>query len=493
MTTPTHKTPSSTARVLVVDDDAQMRRALARTLQSAGFTVEAQEDAESALALMASLRFDVLLVDVLMPGMGGMRLLEETKRRYPGVEVVMLTGVADVGTAVEALRMGAYHFLEKSAGDEEVRRVIEMAAEHKRLVDHARSLQERLEEHESFDEIVGSSRAMEEVFRLARSVARTDTTVMILGENGTGKELVARAIQRASERARKPFQEVDCGAIPDTLVESELFGSMRGAFNEARDRAGRFEQADGGTILLDEIGNLPLASQASLLRVLQERKVRRLGAESDRKIDVRVIVATNENLKQNIASGKFRQDLYFRLAVFLIHVPPLRQRKEDIPALAYHFLKKHGKLIGREIKRISPEALRLLREQPFPGNVRELENAVERAVVMARGDSIVPSDLPYFEGAEPSGGGASPGEPPPPPIDYGEMPYAKAKEQCLARFEKTYVEALLGRTNNNMTKAAEAAGMDRANFRRLVKRVRNKDGAASGPASTPAEDDGDVE
>ena len=466
--------PPAPIRVLIVDDEPAMRRTLARTLQTYGFKVESQEDGEAALGLMASLRFDVLLADVNMPGMDGLALLERVKQEHPDVEVVMLTGQADITTAVASLRLGAYHFLTKSADSEEVRRVIEMAAERKRLVDLTRQLEERLDQLEAFGELVGSSPKMREVYRLARGVAETSTTVLILGENGTGKELVARAIHRHGARGHRPFLAVNCGAIPENLVESELFGSVKGAFSEATNKPGLFELADGGTLFLDEIGDLPLAAQVKLLRALQEGEIRRLGATESKRVDVRVIAATNVDLKTRITEMRFREDLYFRLCVFPIRLPPLRQRKDDIPALAYHLLRKHAAQMGRDVKHISTEAMRRLREQPWPGNVRELGNAVERAVVMTRSDTIVPRDLAFGDDPSDAEGGSREGARF--PADLEEMPYAQAKFAALDSFDKRYVEALLERFGGNVTHAAEAAGMDRSNFRRLVKKVRGNGG-----------------
>ncbi|MEJ7732881.1 MAG: sigma-54 dependent transcriptional regulator [Polyangiaceae bacterium] len=460
--------------VLIVDDEASLRRSLARLLMARGFDVLTAEDGAAALTLLATTNIDVMLVDLIMPRMSGMAVLERVKQEHAEVEVVMMTAFGEVETAVAAVRAGADDFLTKPfAATEAVAHTLEKAAEHKRLVDRTRLLEQRLEQHEMFGELVGSSPRMQEVYRLALGVAPTTSTVLILGETGTGKELVARAIHQHSARADRPFRAINCGAIPEGLVESELFGSTRGAFTGAQDRAGLFELADKSTLFLDEIGDLPQMAQAKLLRALAQGEIRRVGASENKTIDVRVIAATNVDLKERIAAGRFREDLFYRLNVIPIFLPPLRQRKEDIPLLAYHFLQKYARRAGREIKRISVEALRLLRDQPWPGNVRELENAIEHAVVMARGDSILPNDLP-FQRARAAGGEDEP-SPSSGPIfsaDLCDMPYGDAKERANQSFDKTYVERLMQRTSNNVSEAARQAGMDRSNFRRLLKKVR---------------------
>jgi DNA-binding NtrC family response regulator len=466
--------PPLAARVLVVDDEPALRRSLARLLIARGFDVLTAEDGAAALNLLSSHNVDVMLVDLMMPRMSGMTVLERVKQQHPEVEVVMMTAFGEVETAVTAVRAGAYDFLTKPfAATEAVAHTLEKAAEHKRLVDRTRFLEQRLEQHEKFGELVGSSPRMQEVYRLALGVAPTTSTVLILGENGTGKELVARAIHQHSARADRPFRAINCGAIPETLVETELFGSMRGAFTGAQDRPGLFELADKSTLFLDEIGDLPQMAQAKLLRALAQGEIKRVGATETKLVDVRVIAATNVDLKERIGAGKFREDLFYRLNVIPIFLPPLRQRKEDIPLLAYHFLQKYARRAGRDIKRISVEALRQLRDQPWPGNVRELENAIEHAVVMARGDSILPTDLPFTRTRQADDEAHETTE----PLfatEVIDLPYADAKERANQSFDKAYVERLMHRTSNNVSEAARQAGMDRSNFRRLLKKVRGQ-------------------
>jgi DNA-binding NtrC family response regulator len=396
----------------------------------------------------------------------------------------MMTAFGDIDTAVAAVRQGAYNFLTKGVGPAETVLAIAQAAEHKRLVDRTRVLEQRLATHERFGELVGRSSRMQDVYRVALGAAPTTSTVLILGENGTGKELVARAIHQKSLRSERPLRAINCGAIPESLVETELFGSVRGAFTGALDRPGLFELADKGTVFLDEIGDLPLSAQAKLLRALAEGEVKRVGAAEPKTVDVRVIAATNVDLKERIAAGRFREDLYYRLAVIPVYLPALRQRKEDIPLLAYHFLHKYARRSGRDIKRIGPEALRFLREQPWPGNVRQLENAIEHAVVMARGESIMPTDFPSFsrdEAAASEDDGAD--------ADIlAELPYAQAKEKAALAFDRSYVERLLKRTAGNVSEAARQAGMDRSNFRRLLKKAR-----AAGPLENDTSGGGEAD
>lgn len=463
-------------RVLVVDDEPALRRSLARVLSAENFDVLTAEDGAAALSLLQTTRVDVVLLDVMMPGMSGMDVLARIKKAHTEVEVVMMTGFADIDTAVAAVRQGAYNFLTKPFGPTEtVAIALAQATEHKRLVDRTRQLEQRLATHERFGELIGGSRRMQDVYRVALGAAPTTSTVLILGENGTGKELVARAVHQHSLRSDKPLRAINCGAIPEALVETELFGSVRGAFTGAMDRAGLFELADKATVFLDEIGDLPMSAQAKLLRALAVGEIKRVGASEPKTVDVRVIAATNVDLKERITQGRFREDLYYRLAVIPVHLPPLRQRKEDIPLLAYHFLQKYARRSGRDIKRIGTEALRVLREQPWPGNVRQLENAIEHAVVMARGDCIMPADLPplnqnertVYDDAPPAATSTLWDE------TFADLPYADAKDRAGTMFDRTYVERLLKRADGNVSEAARQAGMDRSNFRRLLKKVRS--------------------
>jgi DNA-binding NtrC family response regulator len=394
------------------------------------------------------------------------------------------------------MKAGAYHFLTKPFhSNDAVAHAVLKAAEHRRLADRARQLEQVLLSKERFGEIIGGSPKMLDVFRLIEGVAPTSSTVLILGESGTGKELVARAIHQMSPRSKKSFVAVNCGAIPKELVESELFGHMRGAFTGAQtSRAGLFETADGGTILLDEVGDLPLAAQVKLLRVLQEGEIKRVGADETRTVDVRVLAATNVDLMTRIQSSQFRRDLYYRLNVIAIELPPMRERGDDVLLLANHYLQKFARSMHREPKQLAPDATRALRDYEWPGNVRELEHAIEHAMVLSQKDLICASDLPFVRpsgtfrdgtmpglGPDPSGARSTEGGPGGDDsthamlADLAELPYAEAKRRLVSRFDETYTGEILRRTGGNMSEAARRAGLDRSNFRRLLKRHKEEE------------------
>lgn len=463
------------ARVLVVDDEPALRRSLARLLLSRGMQVTTADDGAAAIELLATQRVDVALIDLIMPHVGGLELLDHIKSRHDGVEVIIMTAFGDVETAVRAVRAGAYHFLTKPfrSNDEVVLTVVK-AAERRRLLDHAAMLEKRLEQMEKFGELIGNSARMQEVYRLALGVAATSSTVLILGESGTGKELTARAIHQHSPRAEKPFVAVNCSAIPVDLVESELFGHVRGAFTGATaTREGLFEAANLGTIFLDEVGDLPPLAQVKLLRVLQEGEIKRVGSNETRTVDVRVVAATNVDLRSRISEGGFREDLYYRLNVVAISLPPLRDRQDDIPLLAYHFLRKYAARAGRNVHRISAEAMHNLQSQPWPGNVRELENAIEYATVFCRSEEIGPDALPLTQvtsrpTASTRNGRDSAGLVL--PSGLLDLPYRDAKQRAVDAFEVAYFDAVLRRAGGNVSEAARQAGLDRSNFRRAAKR-----------------------
>jgi len=457
--------PAPRARVLLVDDEPALRRSAARLIMTRGFAVDTAEDGAAALDLLKTRPVDVLLLDLAMPRMSGMEVLAKVKEQHPEVAVVVMTPFGEVEPAVAAVQAGAYDFVVKPfASADEVSLSLEKAADHQRLASRTKSLERRLEQHERFGEIVGSSTRMVDVYRTALGVAPTSSTVLILGENGTGKELLARALHRHSTRADRPLGVVNCGAIPAHLIEAELFGGDA-------DKPGIFELFDKGTVLLDEIGDLPPPAQLRLTQALSEGALRRAGAAEARPLDVRILAAGNIDLKERVSAGRFREDLYYRLSVVPLLLPPLRKRREDIPLLAYHFLQKYARRAGRDLRRISVEALRQLREYAWPGNVRELENAIEHAVVMARGDVITPGDLPIGRRDDDDEGESKVlfG------TDLGDTPYAEAKERAVDAFDKAYVERLMKRTSGNVSEAARQAGMDRSNFRRLLKKVRAKE------------------
>ena len=483
-TTAVSDAPSAPVHVLVVDDDPGLRRSLARVLSARGFRVGTAEDGVGGLAYLDENGPDVALVDMQMPNMGGFDLLTRAKEKGSPAEIIMMTAHAGVDAAVEAVKGGAYHFLTKPfVSSESVVLVVAQAAEHKRLVDRTRRLEQRLEAHEQFGDLIGTSPKMLAVYRLIEGVATATSTVMILGETGTGKELVARAIHQRSSRADKPFVSVNCAAIPKELVESELFGHVRGAFTGAQNaRAGLFEAAHTGTIFLDEVGDLPLSAQVKLLRTLQEGEVKRVGADETKIVDVRVLAATNVDLKERIAAKTFRSDLYYRLNVISVELPALRDRGDDVMLLAHHFIHKYSRRMSREPKRLAPLALQALRAYAWPGNVRELEHAIERAVVLSQGASIEPSDLPVeaqpreraLEVSPPLSRGPAPNA-----ALLADLPYAEAKRIALTQFDDTYVGEVLRRAGGNLSEAARQAGIDRSNFKRLMR--KSKTGGPRGP------------
>jgi DNA-binding NtrC family response regulator len=458
--------------VLVVDDEEPIRRALARLLTARGFRVDVAVDGPAALDFLEKHDPDVLLSDLQMPGMSGIDLLKRAKAIHPSLVVVIMTAFADVDAAVGALRSGAYHFLAKPLlSTDAVALTITSAAEHRHLLDHARALERRLVTEGKFGEIIGDAPKMRALYRLIDEVAPTSSTVLVLGESGTGKELVARAIHARSPRVARPFVAVNCGAIAPEMIESEMFGHVKGAFTGAHgSRAGLFASAQGGTLFLDEVGDLPLAAQVKLLRALQEREIKAVGSDEVRVVDVRVVAATNVDLAARVEAGAFRRDLYYRLAVFTLELPPLRERPDDAALLAAYFARKIAQRIGKKDRRLSPDAVAAIRAHPWPGNVRELENAMERACIVARGEEIHAADFPFtraFAATEPTtASGAAPRD-----SDLFELPFAEAKRRVQERFENDYVRALTARSGGNTNEAARLAGVDRSNFRRIQRRL----------------------
>ena len=456
-------------RVLVVDDEPEMRRTLARLLSSQGMSVLTAMSAHEGLEILDREPIDVALVDLQMPGMTGMDMLRQISEQNIDVHVVIMTAHGDVDVAVQAMHAGAYHFLTKPfRSSDEVALTIRKAVEHRRLRDRNLALERRLQRTEKFGDLIGSSKSMHDVYERATGVAGTSSTVLIVGESGTGKELTARAIHARSNRANSRFVAVNCSAIPENLIESELFGHVRGAFTGATTtRQGLFENADGGTLFLDEIGDLPPLAQVKVLRALQEGEVRRVGSDETRTVDVRVIAATNVDLRDRINDGRFRQDLFYRLSVVEIALPSLRERVEDIPLLAYHFLQKHAEASRSDVRRISPEALSVLQSRAWPGNVRELENAIQHAIVFCRGPTILPGDLPAAGANE-----STATRPMALSSMLADLPYRTAKERALEDFERAYFTTLLNRTGGNVSEAARQAGLDRSNFRRALRRAK---------------------
>lgn len=382
-------------RVLVVDDEENLRVVVRSFLKREGYEVEAAQSGDEALALVETFGPDVILTDVRMPKMGGLDLLATLKAKGNDATVIVMSAYGNVDLAIEAMKAGAYDYLQKPFKAEEVILTLRKAEEREALRRENRALRQEILREATFEDILAKSPQMQVVFKTIAKIADYKTTVLITGESGVGKELVARAVHRRSSRRGGPFVAVNCGAIPENLLESELFGYKRGAFTDASaDRVGLFEQANHGTLLLDEIGELPIALQVKLLRVLQEESVRRLGDSRDIKIDVRIIAATHRDLTAETQAGRFREDLFYRINVLPIHIPPLRERREDIPILLDHFLARNNARFSMGIRGFEPEARRLLLEYRWPGNVRELENTIERAMVLCEGDRISETDLP---------------------------------------------------------------------------------------------------
>lgn len=383
------------ARILLIDDEEASRQALSMLLERMGYTVTGAGTGEEALKLHTAGSFEIVITDLRLPGINGIDLLKKVKQRDAATEVIVITGNASVETAVQAMKEGAFDYIIKPVNIDELKIIIEKAMEKARLVSENVQLKKQLREKYEFASIIGSSPAMQAVFSRMNKIIKTDSTVLILGESGTGKELVAKAIHFNGGRKDKPFIAVNCAAIPENLLESELFGHVKGAFTGAvKDKIGKFEAAHQGTIFLDEIGVMPLPLQAKLLRVLQEQEVERVGASRTIKLDVRVVSATNNNIEEDVKRGNFREDLYYRLNVIPVNLPPLRERTEDILPLVKHFIAKNCRDMKRPLMSIEKEALEALEVYRWPGNVRELENVMERTVALSEGNSITFADLP---------------------------------------------------------------------------------------------------
>lgn len=383
------------SRILVVDDEESIREFLEIMLKKEGYEVTLAEDGQKAKDLLTKKTFDMIISDLQMPHVTGIELLKHVKESYPDTVFMLITAFGTTETAVEAMKMGAYDYLTKPFKIDEVRLNIQNALRSRNLEVENRSLKKELVKEYSFQNMVGNSPAMHSIYDMVKRVSQTPTNVLITGESGTGKEVVAKAIHYNGPLKDRPFVTVNCGAIPENLMESEMFGHKKGSFTGAvADKAGLFEVADGGTLFLDEVGELPLTIQVKLLRAIQERVIRRVGATDDMKVDVRIIAATNRNLEEMVQKGGFRQDLFYRLNVINIKTPSLRERRDDVPLLANHFLKKYNERLNKNISGISTEAMEILKKYDYPGNVRELENLIERTVALEGGATILPESLP---------------------------------------------------------------------------------------------------
>jgi DNA-binding NtrC family response regulator len=448
--------------ILIIDDEPDIRLVMSANLRKEGYDVDAAGDGTEAFRKLEAREFDTIILDHQMPGLTGMQFLERLRggalagRENADVPVIVITAYGTIEMAVQAMKHGAYGYLTKPVRVEELVLQIKNAVERHRLTREVRSLRSEVEERYHFGNIIGRNPHMQEIFRVIPLLAETDATVLIRGESGTGKELIARAIHYNSRRADKPFVAVSCSALSETLLESELFGHERGAFTGAvRQRIGRFEKAEGGTVFLDEIGEMSMPVQLKLLRVLQEREIERVGDSQPIKVDVRVIAATHRDLQQAMREYRFRQDLFFRLNVVPLKLPPLRERLDDVPLLAAHFLKKYCEKNQKAVKTLSRDAFAALGSYAYPGNVRELENIIERAVVMEQGETIKRSDLgftaPLRKALQTSGDGEL-------------RRFRDVKAETVEQFERDYLSRLLRMFKGNMTRSAEHAGMDIKNL-----------------------------
>ena len=450
------------ATILVADDDAVARDLLAEALKKEGYAVEAFASGEEVIARGRQGHVDVVLTDIRMGAVDGLTVLREFKRMSPNTAVVVLTAFGSLEGAIEAIKQGAYDYLAKPFKREEVKLVVKRSLDHCRLLRENARFRQELKSKSDWSPLVGSSTAMLEVYKLVARVAESKSTVLLQGESGTGKELIARAIHANGPRRDKPFVPVNCGALPDTLLESEMFGYEKGAFTGAvGTKAGLFEAANGGSLFLDEIGELGPALQVKLLRVMQDQEVRRVGGTGSVKVDVRIIAATNRDLELLVKEGKFRDDLYYRLKVVPITLPSLAERREDIPMLVHHFLQKCAAGPTPTVRGVLPETMALLTQYRWPGNVRELENVIERAVSLSHGPLLTPDDLPESirqgsaDGAEGS-------------LPHGDL--ANEATLTLEEVEKRHLILVLKETKGNKVKAAKILGIDRRTLYRMAER-----------------------
>jgi DNA-binding NtrC family response regulator len=450
------------ARLLVVEDDEAMRELLVEELRDAGYVVEAAANGREGIERAGREQFDLIITDLRMPDVDGFDLIRDLRASDDPPHIAMITAFGSIETAIRAVKLGAYDYITKPFEIEELVLVADKAMHERALEHEVVRLRREVARQHMLEEIVGRSEAIKEVFSLVARIGPSMASVLITGESGTGKELVARAIHRSSSRAARPFVAVNVAALPETLIEAELFGYKRGAFTDAReDREGLFAEADGGTIFLDEIGELAAGVQAKLLRVLQEREVRPLGATKQRKVDVRVVAATNKDLEEQMAAGRFREDLYYRLNVVQIPIPPLRKRADDIIPLAEHFLTHHSaRTQPRRTYRLTPDAQRVLLAYQWPGNVRELENVIERCVALANGDTIAADELPTYVRER---------------RDTDFLAGAVARKLTLAELEREYIERVLDDEAGNKTRAAQRLGLDRKTLYRKLEDYKRSD------------------
>ena len=450
-------------RILIVDDEKDMLVLLKRIIEEkTNHIVETEYDPLKVVELLRKHQFNIIITDLKMPKMDGMAILDRVKNIQPYAIVVIMTAYATIETAIEAIRKGAFDYISKPFRKERILMTIDKAMEWQKLTQENITLRNSLKQKKGFPPIIGSSPSIMSITKMIAQVAKSTATVLISGESGTGKELVAKAIHYHSNRKNKPFITVNCTAMPEQIMESELFGHVKGSFTGAwKDKRGIVQEADQGTLFLDEIGELNMAMQAKLLRLLQEGEYKPVGGLTIKQVDIRFVVATNQDLKKLIEAKQFREDLYYRLNVINLHLPPLRDRKEDISILAHHFLKKFNFLNDKKISDIAPEAISALMSKSWPGNIRELENCIERGVILCRSDTIkIPDILPQEPVAHTS-----------PLFDYNiyTLPFKEAKEIIIKSFHNKYINWILQQNNGNISKAAEQAELQRQYLHRLIK------------------------
>lgn len=447
--------------LLIVDDEPDMLQLLKRSLEpDLNVIVVTASSAEEGLQFLKQGTYDLVLADIKMPGMNGLEFLQVVKHNHPQQTVVMMTAFGQIDMAVEAIRAGAYDFITKPFEHDTLVLRLEKALERSRLINENRRLQTRCPDPFMFEKMVGKSQAMQRVFETVQMLAKTDHTVLITGESGTGKDLTAQAIHQLGRRGSGPFVAVNCPTVPENILESELFGYKKGAFTHATgNKTGLFQEAQGGTIFLDEIGDISPAIQTKLLRVLQEKEIKPLGDSRTIHVDVRIIASTNQDLTAKIKNHEFREDVYYRLNVLPIHLPALRERIEDIPLLCNHLLKKHQQELDQPEKVISPELMKIFKERHWKGNIREMENLIIQAMLFSRDEVIVPADVGLSSGA------AHPKE-----ESYRGLPYKAAKEKNLQHFNNAYLGHILSANNGNITRAAQACGMERQALQQIIRR-----------------------
>jgi DNA-binding NtrC family response regulator len=441
-------------RILIIEDDKRLREVLKKILNREGFDIEMAGDGSGGITRIRRDFYDIALTDLKMPGMDGMEVLKAIKRISPETYVIIVTAYGTIDSAVEAMKNGAFDYITKPFKTEEILIVIKKALEHRDLRKKVEYLTQQAEQRYKLENIIGKSKAMRDIFETIKMVSRTDTTVLITGKTGTGKELVAKAVHFNSKRKEKPFVVVNSSAIPETLLESELFGYVKGAFTGAlRDKRGLFQEAHEGTLFLDEIGEIPPSIQVKLLRAIEDEIITPVGGTKGEKVDIRLLAATNHELQEEVNKGSFRSDLYYRLRVLSIHLPDLKDRREDIPLLAKYFLKKYNSSLKKEVRMISKKTLNLLLDYDWPGNVRELEHVMERAVLVCDSEDILPEHLP-------------------PEIQFPEeSPIRKAGQEGkpLDVMEKEYIKMILKKTDGHKSRAASILGIDRRTLYRKLK------------------------